>query len=146
MSKNFPTLGNSAIASKTPLTSQGSKEKSFFARVIDINIEPSSDGQSIFQTSGGWAYIGAIKFETLNRSSNQPGNIFPQGNVAIPLGNNIKKIPALNEIDLIHLIVELVLRQHSIFYEHAYVIPFGLEIRSVLLNIFSSRPATFFWI
>tara|TARA_R110001606_G_scaffold337098_1_gene485077 strand:+ start:977 stop:1978 length:1002 start_codon:yes stop_codon:yes gene_type:complete len=102
MSKNFPTLGNTSIASKTPTTSQVSKDKTFFARVIDVNIEPSSNGQSIFQTSGGWAYIGSIKFETLNRSSNQPGNTFPQGNVAIPLDTNIKKIPALNEIVLIY--------------------------------------------
>ena len=102
MSKNFPTLGNSAIASKTPSLSKTDSNKAFFARVIDVNIEPSGDGQSIFQTSGGWSAIGCIKFETLNRSSNQPGNNFPQGNIAIPLDNNIKKIPALNEIVLIH--------------------------------------------
>ena len=102
MSKNFPTLGNSAIASKTPSLSKTDSNKLFFARVIDVNIEPSGDGQSIFQTSGGWSAIGCIKFETLNRSSNQPGNTFPQGNIAIPLDNNIKKIPALNEIVLIH--------------------------------------------
>ena len=102
MSKNFPTLGNSAIASKTPTLSNTDSNKAFFARVIGVNIEPSGDGQSIFQTSGGWASIGCIKFETLNRSSNQPGNTFPQGNIAIPLDNNIKKIPALNEIVLIY--------------------------------------------
>ena len=102
MSKNFPTLGNSAIASKTPLLSNLDGSKSFFARVIDVSIEPSGEGQSIFQTSGGWANIGCIKFETLNRSSNNPGDSFPQGNLAIPLNNNIKKIPALNEIVLIH--------------------------------------------
>jgi hypothetical protein len=102
MSKNFPTLGNSAIASKTPPLSNLDSNRPFFARVIDINIEPSGDGQSIFQTSGGWSSIGCIKFETLNRSSSQQGNPFPQGNIAIPLDNNIKKIPALNEIVLIH--------------------------------------------
>ena len=102
MSKNFPTLGNSAITSKNPSLSKTDSNKVFFARVIDVSIEPSGDGQSIFQTSGGWASIGCIKFETLNRSSNQPGNTFPQGNIAIPLDNNIKKIPALNEIVLIH--------------------------------------------
>tara|TARA_R110000803_G_scaffold86435_2_gene152780 strand:+ start:106 stop:1110 length:1005 start_codon:yes stop_codon:yes gene_type:complete len=102
MPNNFPTLGNSAIASKTPNLFQTDSDQSFFARVIDVSIEPSGEGQSIFQTSGGWASIGCIKFETLNRSSNQPGNIFPQGNIAIPLDNNIKKIPALNEIVLIY--------------------------------------------
>lgn len=102
MSKNFPTLGNSAIASKNSLLSNLDNKNIFFARVIDINIEPSSNGESIFQTSGGWASIGCIKFESLERSSNQPGNSFPQGNIAIPLDNNIKKIPTLNEIVLIH--------------------------------------------
>lgn len=102
MSKNFPTLGNSAIASKNSLLSNLDNNKIFFARVIDVNIEPSGDSQSIFQSSGGWVNIGCIKFESLNRSSNQPGNNFPQGNIAIPLDNNIKKIPTLNEIVLIH--------------------------------------------
>ena len=42
MSKNFPTLGNSAIATPTVTPIIRDNNSVFAARVVDVNLEPSS--------------------------------------------------------------------------------------------------------
>ena len=91
-----PTLGNSTLGnnsnSSTPLNSGGFIP----VRVVDVSLSTSSNSISTFQVSNQYAGIGAIRFEPLNKGSIP--KTFPQGNIAIPFDNNIKKIPLLNEI------------------------------------------------
>jgi len=90
-----PTLGNTFIRSNpsTPLIGSG---KMFPVRVIDISLSSSSNPQSLFQITKGWWGIGAIRFELLNEGSTPKE--FPQGNIALPLDSNFKKLPLINEI------------------------------------------------
>ena len=97
MSKNFPTLGNSAIASPTLPPLNGGNSGIFPARVVDVNLEPSSNPLSLFQISKGWGSIGAIRFESLNRQSNTNNKITTQAAIAFPMDVNFKKIPLLGE-------------------------------------------------
>ena len=97
MSKNFPTLGNSAIASPTLPPLNGGNSGIFPARVVDVNLEPSSNPLSLFQISKGWGSIGAIRFESLNRQSNTNNKITTQAAIAYPMDVNFKKIPLLGE-------------------------------------------------
>jgi len=91
-----PTLGNTFIgqgSSQSPSLGGG---RMFPVRVIDISLGSSSHPQSLFQVTKGWWGIGAIRFEPLNESS-LPKE-FPQGNIALPLDTNLKKLPLINEI------------------------------------------------
>ena len=97
MSKNYPTLGNSAIASPTLPPFTGGRSGVFPARVVDVNLEPSSNPLSLFQISKGWGSIGAIRFESLNRQSNTNNKITTQAAIAFPMDVNFKKIPLLGE-------------------------------------------------
>jgi hypothetical protein len=97
MSKNFPTLGNSAIASPTLVPSGGDITSIFSARVVDVNLEPSSNPKSLFQITNGWGSIGAIRFESLTKSSNTNNQITTQASIAYPMDINFKKIPTLGE-------------------------------------------------
>ena len=71
----------------------------FPARVLDINLTPSSQENSLFQRSRGWFGIGSITFEPIGGSSNIIKN--PQGNIALPLDSNYRKTPLVNEIVMI---------------------------------------------
>jgi len=96
VNSQFPTIGNSAFSSNNKPTSVLANGGLLAARVIDISLTTSTNGASIFQTSGEWANIGAIKFELLGNSSTKEN--FPQGPIAYPLDNNIRKVPLINEI------------------------------------------------
>jgi len=96
VNSQFPTIGNSAFSSNNKPTSVLANGGLLAARVIDISLTTSTNGASIFQTSGEWANIGAIKFELLGNSTSKEN--FPQGPIAYPLDNNIRKVPLINEI------------------------------------------------
>ena len=96
VNSQFPTIGNSAFSSNNKPTSIIANGGLLPARVIDISLVTSTNGASIFQTTGEWANIGAIKFELLGHSSTKEN--FPQGPIAYPLDNNIRKVPLINEI------------------------------------------------
>lgn len=68
----------------------------FPVRVIDVSLGSSSNSKSLFQVTKGWWGIGAIRFEPLNENS-LPKE-FPQGNIALPLDTNFKKLPLINEV------------------------------------------------
>jgi len=96
INSQFPTIGNSAFTSNSNPTSVIQNGGLLAARVIDISLVTSTNGSSIFQTSGEFANIGAIKFELLNNSNTKEN--FPQGPIAFPLDNNVRKVPLINEI------------------------------------------------
>ena len=98
MAKNYPTLGNSAIATPTIAPNVGNANSIFSARVVDVNLEPSSNPLSLFQISNGWGSIGAIRFESLDKNSNTNNQITTQASIAYPMDINFKKIPTLGEI------------------------------------------------
>ena len=91
-----PNLGNTFIGqglSTSPTIGSG---RMFPVRVTDISLSSSTHPQSLFQVTKGWSGIGSIRFEPLNE-----GGIpkeFPQGNIALPLDTNFKKLPLINEI------------------------------------------------
>jgi len=96
VNNQFPTIGNSAFVPNSNPISVIQNGGLLAARVIDISLTTSTNGASIFQTSGEWANIGAIKFELLGNSTSKEN--FPQGPIAYPLDNNIRKVPLINEI------------------------------------------------
>jgi len=97
MAKNYPTLGNSAIATPTVIPTAGDANPIFPARVVDVNLEPSSNPLSIFQITNGWGSIGAIRFQSLSTNRNTNEQITTQASVAYPMDINFKKIPTLGE-------------------------------------------------
>jgi len=97
MAKNYPTLGNSAIATPTVIPTVGDANSIFSARVVDVNLEPSSNPLSLFQITDGWGSIGAIRFESLDKNTNTNNQITTQASVAYPMDVNFKKIPTLGE-------------------------------------------------
>ena len=91
-----PTLGNSSLGN-TSIPNLPFRAGGFIpVRVVDVSLSTSSNSISTFQVSNQYAGIGSIRFEPLNKGS-IPKDL-PQGNIDIPLDNNIKKIPLLNEI------------------------------------------------
>ena len=96
VNNQFPTIGNSAFVPNSNPISVIQNGGLLPARVIDISLVTSTNGASIFQTSGEWANVGAIKFELLGNSTSKEN--FPQGPIAYPLDNNIRKVPLINEI------------------------------------------------
>ena len=96
VNSQFPTIGNSAFVPNSNPISVIQNGGLLAARVIDISLVTSTNGASIFQTTGEYANIGAIKFELLGNSSTKEN--FPQGPVAYPLDNNVRKVPLINEI------------------------------------------------
>ena len=91
-----PTLGNSILGGNNTSRASVSSGGLIPVRVVDVSLNTSSNSTSTFQVSNKFASIGAIRFEPLNKGSIPKQ--YPQGNIAIPLDNNIKKIPLLNEI------------------------------------------------
>ena len=66
------------------------------ARVVDVILD---DSHPEFEKYGKWASIGAVKYKTLNKGSdNNPPSTLP---IAFPLQSHIKHIPLKNEIILI---------------------------------------------
>jgi hypothetical protein len=96
VNSQFPTIGNSAFAPNSNPISAIQNGGLLAARVIDISLVTSTNGASIFQTSGKFANVGAIKFELLNNSNTKEN--FPQGPIAFPLDNNVRKVPLINEV------------------------------------------------
>jgi len=90
-----PTLGNSFIGQNSNQSPQ-TGWRMFPVRVVDISLGSSSNPKSLFQITNGWWGIGAIRFELLPQNS-LPKE-FPQGNIALPLDTNFKKLPLINEI------------------------------------------------
>lgn len=97
MAKNFPTLGNSAISTPSITPTIGDVNEIFYARVVDVNLEPSSNPLSLFQITNGWGSIGAIRFESLNKNTNTNNQVTTQASIAYPMDINFKKIPTLGE-------------------------------------------------
>ena len=96
VNSQFPTIGNSAFVPNSNPSSVIANGGLLPARVIDISLVTSTNGASIFQTAGEYANIGAIKFELLGNNSTREN--FPQGPIAYPLDNNVRKVPLINEI------------------------------------------------
>ena len=96
MSINYPTLFNTIFRSLPNVQRSTQNGGMLPVRVIDISLRDSNRGESLFQVSGEWQGLGAIKFEPLNRSS--VPKEFPQGNIAYPLDINFKKLPLIGEI------------------------------------------------
>ena len=96
MSINYPTLFNTIFRSLPNVQRSTQNGGMLPVRVIDISLRDSNRGESLFQISGEWQGLGAIKFEPLNRSS--VPKEFPQGNIAYPLDINFKKLPLIGEI------------------------------------------------
>lgn len=95
MAEQFPTLTNTLRESpkiKENLNSNGLIP----VRVIDVSLSSDTNGESLFQVAGGWAGLGAIRFETLNKGS--ISKKYPQGNIAYPFDINFKKFPLKGEI------------------------------------------------
>jgi hypothetical protein len=91
-----PTLGNTFIGQGTSQSPNLGGGRMFPVRVIDVSLGSSSNSKSLFQVTKGWWGIGAIRFEPLNENS-LPKE-FPQGNIALPLDTNFKKLPLINEV------------------------------------------------
>jgi hypothetical protein len=96
VSINYPTLFNTIFRSLPNVQRSTQNGGMLPVRVIDISLRDSNRGESLFQISGEWQGLGAIKFEPLNRSS--VPKEFPQGNIAYPLDINFKKLPLIGEI------------------------------------------------
>jgi len=91
-----PTLGNTFIGQGSSTSPTIGSGRMFPVRVTDISLSSSTHPQSLFQVTKGWSGIGSIRFEPLNE-----GGIpkeFPQGNIALPLDTNFKKLPLINEV------------------------------------------------
>ena len=93
---NYPTLYNNIFRSLPSFKKTTQSGGMLPVRVIDISLRDSNRGESLFQISGEWQGLGAIKFEPLNRNSIP--ETFPQGNIAYPLDINFKKLPLIGEI------------------------------------------------
>tara|TARA_R110002050_G_scaffold297234_1_gene458369 strand:+ start:57 stop:1064 length:1008 start_codon:yes stop_codon:yes gene_type:complete len=98
MSKTYPTLGNSAIAQPTFTPPDDSPNLLFAARVVDVNLEPSDNPLSLYQITNELGSIGAIRFESLTKSTNTNDKITVQAAIAYPMDINFKKIPTLGEV------------------------------------------------
>jgi len=96
VNSQFPTIGNSTFVPNSNPISVIQNGGLLAARVIDISLVTSTNGASIFQTTGEFANIGAIKFELLGNSTSKEN--FPQGPIAYPLDTNVRKVPLINEI------------------------------------------------
>ena len=96
MSTKYPALFNTIFRSLPNIQRSTQNGGMLPVRVIDISLRDSNRGESLFQISGEWQGLGAIKFEPLNRSS--VPKEFPQGNIAYPLDINFKKLPLIGEI------------------------------------------------
>ncbi len=96
VNSQFPTIGNSAFVPNSNPISVIQNGGLLAARVIDISLVTSTNGASIFQTTGEYANVGAIKFELLGNNNTKDN--FPQGPIAYPLDNNVRKVPLINEI------------------------------------------------
>ena len=96
VNSQFPTIGNSAFVPNSNPISVIQNGGLLAARVIDISLVTSTNGASIFQTTGEYANIGAIKFELLGNNTSKEN--FPQGPIAYPLDTNVRKVPLINEI------------------------------------------------
>ncbi len=95
MAEQFPTLVNS-IKGPSKVKDNPNTGELIAVRVIDVSLSSDSNGESLFQTSGGWAGLGAIRFETLNKGS--ISKKYTQGNIAYPFDVNFKKFPLKVEI------------------------------------------------
>ena len=96
VNNQFPTIGNSTFVPNSNPISVIQNGGLLAARVIDISLVTSTNGASIFQTTGEYANIGAIKFELLGNGNSKEN--FPQGPIAYPLDTNVRKVPLINEI------------------------------------------------
>ena len=65
-------------------------------RVKKVNITPSEDQKSLFQTAGEYWGIGAITFEALNKS--KALSEFPEGSIALPINTTVRTLPLVNEV------------------------------------------------
>jgi hypothetical protein len=95
MAEQFPTLVNTL---RVPSKIKDNLNNSGLipVRVIDISLTSDNHGESLFQVAGGWAGLGAIRFEALNKGSIPKK--YPQGNIAYPFDINFKKFPLKGEI------------------------------------------------
>ncbi len=100
MAEQFPTLVNS-IKGPSKAKENPNTGELIAVRVIDVSLSSDSNGESLFQTSGGWAGLGAIRFETLSKGS--ISKKYTQGNIAYPFDVNFKKFPLKGEIVYITL-------------------------------------------
>jgi hypothetical protein len=93
-------LNNSATSTlSNSINSLGEKSNMFFvARVIDINLNNNSE---IFNSSGGWAGIGSIKFQQLEVSVNPSSKNQENTTFAKPFTGQLKNFPLVNELVLI---------------------------------------------
>jgi hypothetical protein len=123
MPSKFPTLYNTFLKSSSNSQSTAGSLGLVPVRVIDISLRDSSRGESLFQLSGEWQGLGAIKFEFLNRNS-VPSE-FPQGSIAYPLDINFKKLPLIGEIVFIlpGPSVNYILENNSDAIEFYYINP-----------------------
>ena len=95
MAEQFPTLVNT-LRAPSKIKDNLNNSGLIPVRVIDISLTSDNHGESLFQVAGGWAGLGAIRFETLNKGS--ISKKYPQGNIAYPFDINFKKFPLKGEI------------------------------------------------
>ena len=69
VNNQFPIIGNSAFVPNSNPISVIQNGGLLPARVIDISLVTSTNGASIFQTTGEYANVGAIKFELLGNNN-----------------------------------------------------------------------------
>ena len=91
-----PTISNSFIGNISNIGYNTPSNNMFPARVLEVNLRPSTNRNSQFQQNNGWFGIGSIKFEPIGDSSLITK--LPQGNIALPLDVNYRKTPLVNEI------------------------------------------------
>jgi len=94
-----PTISNSFLGNINNIGNTLPTNNMFPARVLDVNLTPSVKEDSLFQKSRGWFGISSITFEPIGGSTTITKT--PQGNIALPLDSNYKKIPLVNEIVMI---------------------------------------------
>ncbi|MDB4617040.1 hypothetical protein OAE25_00075 [Verrucomicrobiales bacterium] len=94
-----PTISNSFLGNINNIGSNLPVNNVFPARVLDINLTPSVNSDSLFQRSRGWFGIGSITFEPIGDNSIIHKN--PKGNIALPLDSNYRKTPLINEVVII---------------------------------------------
>ena len=80
--------------SSTSFSNKNEGSSIFSARVISIVLGPLHPK---FETLGGWSALGAIEYDFISNPTK--GKDYP---VAYPLDSNIKILPLINEIVLIH--------------------------------------------
>ena len=94
-----PTISNSFLGNINNIGSNLPVNNVFPARVLDINLTPSVNSDSLFQRSRGWFGISSITFEPIGDNSIIHKN--PKGNIALPLDSNYRKTPLINEVVII---------------------------------------------